>query len=98
MADKAEKPARLHRATFTKDKKHPGEYLIRIAGPTADKFKAGRMVPVTVSGGSEHDEELVACVWSGIETTDKYGGVVGEKVALYTFKQKPREPEPDFDF
>lgn len=82
MADK-EKPGRLHKATYATDKRNGG-YLIRIAGPTAERF-AGREVPVTMKSGDEHDEMLDRLIWTGIDAES------GERVALYRFVAKPRE-------
>ena len=89
MADDA-KRARLHKATYARDKKKGG-YLVRVAGPTAGAF-AGRTVPVTMLDASEHDEKLLKLIWSGIDTGE-YGGKAGEPVALYTFEAKPREAD-----
>lgn len=86
---------RLHKATYARDKKKGG-YLIRISGPAAGKF-AGREVPVTTLTGEEHKERLVKLVWSGIDD-GAYGGKVGEGVALYTFENRPPEPEPEVQF
>lgn len=83
-----EKPKRLHRATYARDKRKGG-YLIRVAGPTAERF-AGREVPVTTKSGDEHMEKLTGLIWTG---TDQESG---EKVALYSFESRPRD-EADQD-
>jgi hypothetical protein len=80
---------RLHRATYARDKKQGG-YLIRVAGPTAERF-AGREVPVNTKAGGEHYEKLAQLIWVGTD------GETGEKVALYKFEPKPREEE-ELDF
>lgn len=86
---------RLHKATYARDKKKGG-YLIRVAGPYANKF-AGRDVPVGTITGEEHSEKLLRLIWNGVNDGE-YGGVVGEPVALYSFESKPREPEDEVDF
>ena len=87
---------RLHKATYARDKKKGG-YLIRVEGPTANAF-VGRMVPVTMLDGSEHDEKLTKLIWSGVETSNQYGGTIGAPVALYAFEAKPREVEQEVLF
>lgn len=77
---------RKHKATYATDKK-AGGYLIRVAGPNADKF-AGREVPVTTKDGSEHTEKLSRLIWTGVDQES------GEKVALYKFEAKPKEDKP----
>lgn len=79
----APKPGRQHVATYSRDKRKGG-YLVRVAGPNAAAF-AGREVPVTMRDRSEHDEKLVALIWSGNDAE------TGEPVALYSFEAKPRE-------
>lgn len=74
---------RKHKATYATDKRNGG-YLIRVAGPHANKF-AGREVPVTTRDGAEHLEELEKMVWAGKDEQN------GEPVALYKFKAKPQE-------
>ena len=76
---------RLHRATYSRDKKKGG-YLVRIEGPTAERF-AGRQVPVTTKNGTEHVEKLEKLLWSGVDAES------GKPVALYTFESKPAEIE-----
>lgn len=86
---------RLHKATYATDKRRPGKYLIRIIGPTADKFKAGREVPVTRKDNTESMETLDRCIWAGRDEE------TGEPVALYHFVEKERVPEqlqPDLPF
>lgn len=78
-----EAPApRVHKATYATDKRKGG-YLIRVAGPAANRF-AGRVVPVTTRDGSEHDETLTRLIWSGLDQES------GENVALYNFEPKPK--------
>lgn len=74
---------RQHKATYSSDKR-TGGYIIRVAGPNADKF-AGKQVPVTLKNGTEQTETLERMVWTG---PDKE---TGETVALYKFVAKPRE-------
>lgn len=74
---------RKHKATYATDKR-TGGYLVRVAGPTAERF-AGRTVPVNTKAGAEHLEKLARLIWTG---TDKE---TGEKVALYKFESKPRD-------
>lgn len=86
---------REHVATYAQDKKKGG-YLVRVIGPSADKF-AGREVPVTNREGAEHMEKLDRLVWSGIDAgiPAKDGKPeikgTGKPAALYTFTAKPRE-------
>lgn len=89
------KPARQHRATYARDKKKGG-YLVRVSGPHANAF-AGRKVPVSTLRGEEHEEELDALIWSGIDTGE-YGGTPGEPIALYSFKPSPRDDSDDVPF
>lgn len=77
-------PQRLHKATYASDKRNPGQYLIRIIGPTAAAF-AGREVPVVRKDDSESSEKLLRCIWTG---TDEE---TNRPVALYTFEAKPRD-------
>lgn len=79
----ADKPARLHKATYARDKRKGG-YLIRVEGPTAGSF-AGREVPVTTRDGNEHVEKLDALIWTGSDAE------TGKPVALYSFESRPRE-------
>lgn len=83
MAAEPKEKKRAHKATYATDKRNGG-YLIRVAGPHANKF-AGREVPVTMRDGTEHTEELEKMVWAGKDQES------GEPVALYRFKAKPRE-------
>jgi hypothetical protein len=83
-----EKPTRLHRATYSRDKK-TGGYLVRVAGPNANQF-AGEEVPVETLDKQEHMEKLGKLVWAGVDTGE-YGGVKGQPVALYSFEGRPRE-------
>lgn len=86
----ASKPKRLHRATYSADKKKGG-YLVRVEGPNAERF-AGREVPVTMKSGDEHSEKLIRLIWTG---NDKE---TGAKVALYSFESRPREDESQLEF
>jgi hypothetical protein len=79
---------RLHKATFATDKRNPGGYLVRVAGPTAAAF-AGRDVPVTRKDDSESVEHLETCIWAGIDDES------GKPVALYRFTPRPRADEPE---
>ena len=81
---------RKHRATYATDKRKGG-YLIRVVGPTAEKF-AGREVPVTTRAGTEHQETLARLIWAGSDQDS------GEPVALYTFEPRPREREEVVEF
>jgi hypothetical protein len=102
MADADSKPARLHKATFARDKRNPGKYLIRVVGPTAAAF-AGRTVPVTRQDNSESMEKLTVAVWSGIdEGMPASNGRPATKgtglpVALYAFEAREREDTPTDD-
>jgi hypothetical protein len=81
---------RLHKATYATDKKNGG-YLIRVAGPTPEKF-SGRVVPVTMKNGDEHEETLERMIWKGADQE------TGLPVALYKFKARPREKEEETAF
>ena len=76
---------RIHKATYSTDKRSGG-YLVRVAGPSAERF-INRSVPVTLKNGSEHEEKLIKLVWVGADQE------TGEKVALYKFEAKPRIEE-----
>ena len=80
----------LHKATYATDKRNGG-YLVRVAGPSAEKF-AGRPVPVTMKSGDEHEETLDRLIWTGKDKDS------GEKVALYKFVAKPKEKIADANF
>lgn len=84
----AKEPGRLHRATYARDKRNPGGYLVRVIGPTAAAFE-GREVPVTRKDDSESVEKLLSPVWAG---TDEE---TGRPVALYRFEAKPRDVEAE---
>lgn len=90
-APAAAQPAskRLHKATFARDKRNPGGYLIRVEGPTASAF-AGRDVPVVRKDDSESMETLETCIWAGIDDES------GKPVALYRFTARERK-EADAD-
>lgn len=79
---------RAHSASYASDKKNPGKWLIRVAGPHASKF-AGREVPVNTRSGEEHAELLDKAIWAGVDEETK------ENVCLYTFVAKPREELDD---
>lgn len=83
-------PERRHKATFAKDKRKGG-YLIRIEGPNASAF-VNKEVPVTMRNGDEQTEKLVSLVWSGHDANS------GKPVALYTFEQKPKQPDEEIQF
>lgn len=78
---------RSHKATYARDKRKGG-YLIRVAGPHAEKF-AGRTVPVTRKDDTESEEKLLALLWHG---KDEETGV---PVALYSFEARPRDEHKD---
>lgn len=80
---------RQHRATYSRDNKKGG-YLIRVKGPSAERF-AGREVPVTLKSGDEHTETLEELIWTGIDQES------GEPIALYKFQAKPKTQQ-DFEF
>lgn len=91
---------RLHKATFARDKKNPGQYLIRVEGPNAAAF-AGRYVPVTRQDGSESMEKLTVAVWAGIDEGQPASNgrparpATGKPVALYHFEAREREDAAD---
>jgi hypothetical protein len=78
------KGERQHKATYARDKRNPGAYLVRVEGPHASAF-AGRDVPVTRKDDSESVETLDVAVWAGVDTE------TGKPVALYRFVAKPRD-------
>lgn len=80
---------RQHKATYSKDKRS-AKYNIRIVGPHANKF-AGRDVPVKLSSGDEKIETLTELLWTGTDDGAVIATDEGKPVALYAFKQKPRE-------
>lgn len=86
MADTATQK-RSHKATYARDKRKGG-YLIRVTGPHADRF-AGREVPVTTKDDNEHQEMLIALIWSGADTE------TGKPVALYSFASRPRDEKTE---
>lgn len=81
-----EKGKRSHKATYARDKRKPGAYLVRVEGPHAAVF-AGREVPVTRKDDSESVETLTVAVWAGIDEES------GNPVALYRFAAKPRDED-----
>jgi len=82
------KDKRAHHATYARDKRNPGKYLVRVEGPHAPAF-AGRDVPVTRMDKTESVERLEVAVWAGLD--DK----TGAPVALYKFVAKPRDDAAD---
>jgi hypothetical protein len=96
MAEK-EKPAkRLHKATYSTDKKKGG-YLIRVVGPNANMF-AGREVPVVTRDNQEHVEKLVRLIWTGIDVGTEEMKGTGLPVCLYTFESKPKSKSDEIMF
>lgn len=93
-------PKRLHKATFARDKRNPGGYLIRVEGPTAAAF-AGREVPVTRQDGTESMEKLTVAVWAGIDEGQPASNgrparaATGKPVALYHFEARERDDATD---
>lgn len=85
-----------HKATYAKDKKHPGSYNIRVVGPQSMEF-AGRKVPVTLRSGEVQEETLGAAFWSGDDKDDS-GRLTGDTVTLYKFVATPKEKEPEAAF
>lgn len=85
-----------HRATYAKDKKHPGSYNIRVVGPQSMEF-AGRKVPVTRKDGTVQEETLGAAFWSGDDMDDN-GKLTGMTVTLYKFITTPKEKESEAAF
>ena len=79
---------RAHKATYARDKRNPGSYLIRVIGPHATAF-AGRQVPVTRKDDTESVETLELAIWAGNDEE------TGKPVALYRFVQKPRDEAED---
>lgn len=81
---------RLHKATYSSDKKKGG-YLVRVEGPTAERF-LGREVPVSTRAGDEHTEKLIKLVWTGTDTES------GKPVALYQFEPRPKDEAEEVPF
>ena len=88
-----EKPTRLHKATYARDKKKGG-YLVRVIGPHATMF-AGREVPVTRRDDTETMEKLDGLIWSGIDTGTEDQPGTGKPVALYSFVPHPKDEIED---
>jgi hypothetical protein len=87
-----------HRATYARDKKNPGQYLIRISGPYPERFE-DKIVPVfSMQDKAYHAEQLRRAVWKGTENTAEYGGTVGEPVCLYHFDSAPKTVADDLPF
>lgn len=74
---------RAHRATYATDKRQGG-YLVRVSGPSANRF-VSREVPVTRKDGAETNEKLLKLLWTGKDQE------TGEMVALYTFQARPKD-------
>lgn len=77
-----------HRATYATDKRKGG-YLIRVQGPSPDRF-VGRTIPVHRRDGSETEETLDRVIWSGKDDES------GDNVSLYKFLPKPLDDEIPF--
>jgi len=90
----AKEEKRTHKATYAADKKKGG-YLVRVQGPRAGDF-VGRMVPVTIKGGGEHEEKLTRLIWTGTDD-GAISGYIGP-CALYAFEAKPKEKTDDIPF
>lgn len=86
---------RLHKATYARDKRNPGAYLIRIIGPTAAAF-SGREVPVTRKDDTETMEKLLDCIWTG-NNNDPQNPSDTRPVALYRFEAHPRDDADEID-
>lgn len=86
---------RLHKATYARDKRNPGAYLIRVIGPTAAAF-AGREIPVTRKDDTETIEKLLDCIWAGTNN-DPNNPSDTRPVALYRFEAHPREEVEEID-
>lgn len=82
------KDKRSHKATYARDKRNPGAYLVRVIGPHASAF-AGRSVPVVRKDDSESVEKLTVCIWAGNDEE------TGKPVALYRFEARERNGEPE---
>ncbi len=80
-----------HKATYARDKKNIGHYLIRVEGPHASKFE-GRVVPVLLKNGEMQEETLDTPVWAGIDDKTK------KPICLYKFVAKPKEEAEDDEF
>lgn len=81
---------RVHRATYSRDKKTPGQYLIRVVGPHATEFE-GRIIPVTRNDGSETNETLLRPIASGIDDGQVSPSDKGKTWCLYKMVQKPKQ-------
>lgn len=81
---------RRHHATWARDKKNPGKYLVRIEGPYAAAF-AGRSVPVTRMDRGESVERLTRPVWAGHDED-------GTPVALYQYVERERDAQEELPF
>lgn len=89
------KPARQHKATYSRDNREGG-WLVRIVGPSANKF-ANRDVPVTRNDGSENVETLGKLITSGVDEGNVIAADKGKNYALYKFQPKERvETEAEF--
>jgi hypothetical protein len=94
MATSKAKEGRAHRATYARDKKNGG-YIIRVQGPHCNRF-AGRIVPVEMRDGSEHNETLTDLIWTGTDDGE-ISGYTGP-VALYNFKPQPKKTDDEIPF
>ncbi len=79
-----------HRATFSRDKKNPGKFLVRVVGPYAEKFE-NREVPVQVNDGTTKMTKLTRAIASGEDDGKIIPADKGKKWVLYHFEQAPRE-------
>lgn len=92
------KDQRQHRATFARDKRNPGGYLVRVVGPHATAF-AGRQVPVTRADDTESIETLTVAVWAGTDegmpASEGRPAIkgTGQPVALYQFAARERDAQ-----
>lgn len=90
-------PQRLHRAAYTRDKKNPGQWLVRVSGPHAKEFE-GREVPVTVNGGGEQIETLARGVFAGIDDGKINPADKGQNYCLYQIVPKPKATPQEVEF
>jgi hypothetical protein len=88
---------REHRATYSKDRDHPGKWLVRVVGPRATKF-VGASIPVTRGDGSESEETLVDAITSGIDDGLVIAADKGKTWCLYRIKEKPKAERPAVEF
>ncbi len=87
---------RQHKATYARDKKNPGSFLVRITGPHAKEFE-GREVPVMKNGGGEQLETLSRAVFSGTDEGKITPADKGQTYCLYEMVRHPKEyVQPEF--